>query len=139
MENSFGGMFNLTGSNYSVWMSKMRDMLVCKDLWLPTEFGKNKPDKIATLTWEMMHLKAATYVRCFIHMSLYNNFSEETKTYVLWKKIGVMFENKNTVNRVLVFKKIVRLQYQDNSNMADHINALQGFLNQTTSLDVPLC
>ena len=28
MDNSLGGMFKLTGSNYSVWKSKMRDMLV---------------------------------------------------------------------------------------------------------------
>ena len=87
----------------------MRDMLVCKDLWLPTEFGKNKPDKIATLTWEMMHLKAATYVRCFIDMSLYNNFREEADADFFCKKIGIMFENKNTMNRVPVFKKIVRI------------------------------
>ena len=31
MEDSFGGMFKLTGSKYSVWKSKMRRMLVCKD------------------------------------------------------------------------------------------------------------
>ena len=35
MDDSLGGMFKLTGSNYSVWKSKMRDMVVVKDLWLP--------------------------------------------------------------------------------------------------------
>ena len=33
MDDSLGGMFKLTGSNYSVWKSKMRDMLMVKDLW----------------------------------------------------------------------------------------------------------
>ena len=84
----------------------MRDMLVCKDLWLPVQFGKSKPDKIDASTWEVMHLKAATYVRCFINMSLYNNFDEETSANVLWKKIGVMFEDKNVVNRVSIFRKM---------------------------------
>ena len=37
MEDIFGGMFKLTGSNYSVWKSKMRDMLVVKDLWLSVQ------------------------------------------------------------------------------------------------------
>ena len=32
MEDPFGSMFKLTGSNYSVWKSKMRDILVVKDL-----------------------------------------------------------------------------------------------------------
>ena len=38
MEDSFGGMFKLTGSNYSLWKSKMWDMLVYKDLWLLVSF-----------------------------------------------------------------------------------------------------
>ena len=50
MEDSFGGMFKLTDSNYSVWMSKMRDMLVRKDLWLPLQFGAGKLDKIVAPT-----------------------------------------------------------------------------------------
>ena len=51
MEDSFGGMFKLTGSKYPVWKSKMRDMLVVKDLWLLVQFGDKKPDKIDATTW----------------------------------------------------------------------------------------
>ena len=32
MEDACGGLFKLTSSNYSAWKSKMRDMLMCKDL-----------------------------------------------------------------------------------------------------------
>ena len=49
MDESLGGMFKLTGPNYSVWKLKMRDMLVCKDLWLPIQYGKDKPYKIDVL------------------------------------------------------------------------------------------
>ena len=49
-----------------------------------------------------------------------------------------MLENKNVVNRVSVFRKIVRLRYQDGSSMTEHMNAFQGLINQTTSLEVPL-
>ena len=71
-------------------------------------------------------------------MSLYNNFNKETNVEVLWKKICVMFENKNFVNRFSIFRKIVRFRYQDGSSMAEHLNVIQGFINQTTSLDLPL-
>ena len=64
------------------------------------QYGKTKPKKIDASTWEVMHLKTTTYIRCFIDMSLYNNFNKETDVEVLWKKIGFMFENKNVVNRV---------------------------------------
>ena len=49
-----------------------------------------------------------------------------------------MFENKNTVNKIFVFRRIVRLRYQDGSSMTEHPNAFQGLINQTTSLEVPL-
>ena len=137
MEDSFGGMFKLTNVNYSVWKSKMRDVLVCKDLWLSVQYDKTKLGKIDALTWQVLHMKETTYIRCFIDMGLYN-FNEETNANVLWMKIWVMFENKNAVNRVSAFRKIVRLRYQDGASMAEHLNAFKGLINQTTSLEVPL-
>ena len=82
-----------------------------------------------------MHLNTKIYVRCFIDMSLYNNFNEETKADVLWKKMDAMFENKNIVNRVSVLREIVRLWYQDGSSMVEHLNAFQELINQTISLE----
>ena len=123
MDDLLGGMFKLTGSNYSVWKSNMRDMLMFKDLWLPVQFGDKRPDKIDATTWEMMHMKTMAYIWCFIDMSLYNNFNEESQAHELWEKIGIMFQNKNATNQVSVFRKLVRLQYQHGSNMAEHMNA----------------
>ena len=106
----------------------MRDMLVVQDLWPPVQLRDERPDKIDTPTWEVMHLKTTTYIRCF---------NEENKGHELWEKIDIMLENKNVVNRVSVFRKIVRLRYQDGSSMVEHMNAFQGLINQTTLLEVP--
>ena len=54
MEDSFGGIFKLIGSNYSVWKSKMRDMLVCKALWLSMQYNKGKANKIDASTLLML-------------------------------------------------------------------------------------
>ena len=70
MDDSLGGMFKLTGSNYPVWKSMMSDMLVLKDLWLPVQFEDKRPDKIDATIWDVMHMKTTTYIRCFIDMSL---------------------------------------------------------------------
>ena len=40
---------------------------------------------------------------------------KETEADVLWKKIGFMFENKNIINRIFVFRRIIRLRYHDGS------------------------
>ena len=68
---------------------------VVKDLWLSVQFRDKKSDKIDAMTWEVMHMKTTTCIRCFIDMSLYNNFNEESKAHELWEKIGIMFQNKN--------------------------------------------
>ena len=102
------------------------------------QFGDKRPDKIDTATWEVLHLKAVAYIRCFIDVSLYHNFNEENKADVLSEKIDIMFETKNVINKVTVFKNIVRLRYQDVSSMAEHMNSFQGLTNQTTYLEVPL-
>ena len=112
MDDPFGNMFKVTGSNYSIWKSKMKGMLVVKDLWLLVQFGDGRLDKIDAPTWELMHLMTTTYIRCFIDMSLYNNFNEENKAHELWEKNCLMLENKNVMNRVSVFRKIVRLRYR---------------------------
>ena len=113
-------------------------MVVYKDLRFLIQYDKDKPNKINALTWEVMHLKVAAHIRYFIDMSLYKNFDEETDTNILWKKIGFMFENNNVVNRVCIFRKIVRLRYQDGSSMVEHLNAFHGLINQMASLEVPL-
>ena len=103
MDDSLGGMFKLTGSNYSVWKSKMRDMLVVKDLWLPVQFGDKRPDKLDATIWEVMHMKTTAYIWCFIDMSLFNNFNEESKAHELWEKIDIMFQNKMLLIRFQYF------------------------------------
>ena len=83
-------------------------------------------------------MKINTYIRCFINMSMYNNFNEQNKAHELQENIDIMLENKNVVNQVSVFRKIVRLGYQDGPSMEEHMNAFQGLISQTSSLEVPL-
>ena len=67
MEDPFGGIFKLAGSNYSMWKSEMRDMLMCEDMWLPVQFRGKRPDKVDAATWEVLHLKPATYKVFYRH------------------------------------------------------------------------
>ena len=50
MEDPFDDMFKLTGSNYSVWKSTMRDMLVVKDLLQSVQFEDGRQYRIDALT-----------------------------------------------------------------------------------------
>ena len=46
IEDTFGGMFKLTGFNYSFWRSKMRDMLVVQDLLLSVQFEDGRQARL---------------------------------------------------------------------------------------------
>ena len=105
---------------------------------MPVQFEDERPNKIDATIWDVMHMKTAAYIWCFIDMSLYNNFNEESKAHELWENINIMFQNKNVANQVSVFRKLVRLRYQDGSSMAEHMTAFQGLIHQETSLEVPL-
>ena len=50
-----------------------------------------------------MHMKTTMYIRCFIDMSLYNNFNEESKAHELWEKIDIIFQNKMLLIRFQYF------------------------------------
>ena len=71
-------------------------------------------------------------------MSLYNNFSDETKANELWGKIETMVLTKTALNSVSGFRKLVRLRFQDGSSMAEHLNTFQGLISQTVSLAITL-
>ena len=57
------------------------------------QFEDGRPGKLDSSTWEGMHLKTVSYIRCFIDMSMYNNFNEEKKAHELLEKINIMLDN----------------------------------------------
>ena len=50
------------------------DVVIVDQDWIDNLHLQIPYYRIDASTWEFMHLKAAAYVRCFIDMSLYNNF-----------------------------------------------------------------
>ena len=150
MEESLGGMFKLIGSMYSIGKSKMKDMLLCKDLWLLVQFGKSKTNKIDA--WTRSHLTSWTAPRCIdlgshasegscIHKVLYRHDSIQQlqQSDKSWRHLEEDWVRKQEHRKQsLRLLKIVRLRYQNGSSMVEDLNAFQGLINQTTSLEVPL-
>jgi hypothetical protein len=44
MEESSNSMVKLTASNYSIWKTRMEDILYCKELFEPIELNRVKPN-----------------------------------------------------------------------------------------------
>ncbi|KAG6400326.1 hypothetical protein SASPL_137152 [Salvia splendens] len=136
--SSLGGMFKLSGSNYSIWKPSMLDLLYCKDLYLPLQGDEAKPKDMSDDDWIIMHRKTVGYIRRFIEHSIFHHFANEEKADVLWKKIEAMFERKNALNKAFIIRKIVRLRYVESANMTEHLNAYQGLINQSINMKISL-
>ena len=54
-----GMMIKLTSSNYSIWKSRMEDLLYCRDLFDPVKLGSAKPAEMSDGDWEKIHRKAS--------------------------------------------------------------------------------
>ncbi|KAG6401054.1 hypothetical protein SASPL_137899 [Salvia splendens] len=131
--SSFGGMFKLSRSNYSIWKPSMLDLIYCKDLYLPLQGDDAKLKDMSDDEWIIMHRKIVGYIRRFIELNTFHHFANEEKVEVLWKKMEAMFERKNALNKASIISKIVRLQYVESANMMKH---LKGLINQSIDMKI---
>ena len=98
-ESSAGAMIKLTSTNYTLWRTRMEDLLNCKDLFDPIEENGVKPGEMADKAWSKMNKKTIGQIRNWIDHSVFHHVAQETDAYVLWKKLENMFQAKTLRTR----------------------------------------
>lgn len=134
---SISGMIKLTSSNYSMWKSRMEDILYCKDLYKPIE-EENKPENKTEDAWKLDNRKAVGLIRQHIDQSIFQHVANDTNAYKLWKKLESMYERKTALNKATLVRRLVRLLYKEGKNMAEHMNEFQGIVNQLTNVSMTI-
>jgi hypothetical protein len=76
MEESSSSMVKLTASNYSIWKTRMEDVLYCKDLFDPIEMEGVKPISTTNEDWNKMNRKAVGYIRQWIDQKCLSSCSQ---------------------------------------------------------------
>jgi hypothetical protein len=56
-------MVKLTTSNYSIWKTRMEDILYCKELFEPIELNELKPDAKTDDEWKKLNRKVIGHIR----------------------------------------------------------------------------
>ncbi|XP_039146802.1 uncharacterized protein LOC120284044 [Dioscorea cayenensis subsp. rotundata] len=113
------GMGKLTPSNYSFCKRRMKDLLIVKDLYLPT-MGKTKPGKMTDDEWEILHLKAAATIRQWVDASIFHHIYEDVKADELWNKLAAMYEKNTFRNKATKIRRLVNLKCKDGRSMTKH-------------------
>ena len=64
----------------------MEDLIYCKDLYNPIRLKRN-PSNTLDDDWDMEHRKVIAYMRRWMDPTLHEHIYDETKAYVVWKKL----------------------------------------------------
>ena len=131
-------MIKLTATNYSIWKSRMEDLLCCLDYEDTLLGDEGKPKEMADTDWTKLNRKAVGKIRQWVDNSVYQHVANETNASVVWKTLQELYENKNAQNKAFLFRKLMYLRYKDGTPVSDHLNTFQGIVNQLTGMDMKL-
>nr|KYP32380.1 hypothetical protein KK1_046963 [Cajanus cajan] len=103
-------MIKLDSTNYSIWKSRMENLLFCRDLYDPIEASGTKPADKSEEDWKKANKKTIGMIRKWIDQRIYHHVSSETNAFNLWKKLSEIFEFKNAQNKAFLIRKLVNLK-----------------------------
>ena len=83
MEEVGSGMIKLTSSNYSVWNTRMEDILYCKELFEPIECRGYKPITTTEDEWRKVNRKTIRQIRQWVDQSVFHHVAKEVDAYSL--------------------------------------------------------
>lgn len=123
-------MICLSASNYSIWKSKMEDILYCKDLYDLVLGDTTKPTTMSNGGWKKLCRKTIGTIRQWIDDSVFHHVAQETEAHTLWKKLETLYERKNAQSKAFTIRKLVNLKYRDGGSVAKHLSILSIRLHQ---------
>lgn len=135
MEVRTSKMISLNGSNYQLWKSKMKDLLFVTKMHLPV-FSESKPDDKSDAEWNFEHEQVCGYIRQFVDDNVYNHICNETHARTLWTKLEMLYASKSGNNKLFYLSKLVQVRYKEGTLVADHLNEIQGFVEQLSSMSI---
>ncbi|XP_057954021.1 uncharacterized protein LOC131148323 [Malania oleifera] len=96
-------------SNYTLWRSRMEDLLNCKDLVDPLDYKGMKPDSVKDDDWRRMNRKTIGQIRQWIDHKVYHHVAQETDAYSLWEKLENMYQAKTACNKAMLMRQLMDL------------------------------
>ncbi|KAL2237238.1 UNVERIFIED_CONTAM: Retrovirus-related Pol polyprotein from transposon TNT 1-94 [Sesamum indicum] len=105
------------GSDFGFWRMQMEAYLYGKDVYEPLA---EKPEKTSDEEWKNVayHVKGA----------------KSTKEVL--QTLADMYEKPSAMNKVMLMKKLFRLQMEERKSVADHLNDFNQLTTQLASVDI---
>ena len=131
-------MEKLSGANFALWKSRMEDILILKDQYLPIEGTTKKPSSMTNEEWNKLDRKATVTIHQYLAKNVYFNVSREKTAEGLWKKLHDLYEKNTTSNKVFLMKKLYNLKIKEGALFAENLNAFNIITNQLAYVKIIL-
>ncbi|KAL6328683.1 hypothetical protein AAG906_003368 [Vitis piasezkii] len=105
MEEVGSGMIKLTASNYSIWNTKMEDILYCKELFEPIKCKGYKPITTTEDEWKKLNRKTIGQIRQWVDQSVFHHVAKEVDAYSLFMHEEMKSLHKNNTYELMELPK----------------------------------
>jgi len=125
------------GQNFELWKLKMEDLLVDKDQWIAIDPG-TKPTGVSDEEWKKLDRKAKSTIQLCVSDLVLLNVLGEAMTKDLWDKLGILYQSKYLVIKLLLWEKLYNLRMKDGDLVTEHLNAFNTMVIQLLSVGIKI-
>ena len=131
-------MIKLKALNYSIWNTRIDDILYCKELFELIECRGYKPVTTTEDEWKKLIRKTIEQIRQWVDQRVFHYVAKEVNAYSIWQKLESLYEIKTVQNKVFMIRRLVNLKYKDGNSISEHFGNVQGLLNELSTMKLEL-
>ncbi|KAL2246201.1 UNVERIFIED_CONTAM: Retrovirus-related Pol polyprotein from transposon TNT 1-94 [Sesamum indicum] len=121
------------GSDFRFWRMQMEAYLYGKDLYGPLA---EKPEKTSDEEWKVLDRKAMSAIIMSLSRNVAYNMKGAKSTKEVLQTLADMYKKPSAMNKVMLMKKLFRLQMEERKSVADHLNDFNQLTTQLASVDI---
>ncbi|KAL2228761.1 UNVERIFIED_CONTAM: Retrovirus-related Pol polyprotein from transposon TNT 1-94 [Sesamum indicum] len=121
------------GSDFGFWRMQMEAYLYGKDLYEPLV---EKSEKTSDKEWKVLDRKAMSAIILSLSRNVAYHVKGAKSTKEVLQTLADMYEKPSAMNKVMLMKKLFRLQMEERKSVADHLNDFHQLTTQLACVDI---
>ncbi|MCO5613362.1 hypothetical protein L7F22_067638 [Adiantum nelumboides] len=124
-------MRKFEGTNFTIWIQRMMDVLVNKGFAAPLK--DRKEGVYNDDQWEELDARVRARICLHLGESIFFTIMDKTIAFELWDSLCSAWDGKSASNKVFLMKKLMRLNMKEGSSVSSHLNEFNALYTQLTS------
>lgn len=125
-----------SGKNFSLWQTRMKDLLIQQGVQKALLGISKKPEKMSAEDWEEMDAKAASAIRLHLSDEVIHNVLDQKSAEGIWNSLEKLYMAKNMTNKLYLKKDLYGLRMAENDDLLQHLNVFNKLISQLLQLGV---